>query len=207
MVDDLELAQRWRDGDDRAGSILFERHYDSIECFFRNKVDSGLEDLLQRTFLIALEGRDRFRGASSYRTYLFGVAYNVLRNHYRAKRRERDRLDFGHHSVADLAPGASTMLRGEEQQARLLQALRSIPLDYQVVLELHYWEEMDGKAIAAALDIPHGTARSRLRIGRQRLVQALEAMADSGVALDETLTKLDDWARALRERLVGEPAP
>ena len=207
MDDELELARRWREGDARAGSELFERHYDAIECFFRNKVDAGIEDLLQRTFLIAVESRDRFRGASSFRTYLFGVAYNVLRNHYRAAKRERERLDFGHSSVADLAPGASTILRGVEERALLLRALRSIPLDLQVVLELYYWEGLDGKAIAEVLDIPHGTARSRLRLGKDKLVRALEAQASAPDELQDTLSNLDDWARALRAKLTKAPLP
>lgn len=207
LTDDLELAKRWRDGDDQAGSVLFERYYDSIECFFRNKVDAGLEDLLQKTFLLALEGRDRFRGASSYRTYLFGVAYNVLRDHYRAAKRERAQVDFGHDSVADLAPGASTWLRGIEERALLLRALRSIPLDDQVVLELYYWEQMDGQTIAAVLGLPHGTVRSRIRLGKEKLRRALEAAASSQAELDDTLTNLDEWARELREKLLQEPIP
>ena len=207
MADDLELAQRWRDGDAQAGGVLFERHYASIERFFRNKVNSGIEDLIQRTFLLAVESRDRFRGASSYRTYLFGIAYNVLRDHYRAARRERERLDFGHDSVADLAPGASTLLRGVEERAELLAALRSIPLDFQVVLELYYWEQLDQRAIADALGIPHGTARSRIRLGKQKLVAALEAMARDGAAVHDTLTNLDQWARELREQLARTPLP
>jgi RNA polymerase sigma factor (sigma-70 family) len=211
LTDDLELAKRWRDGDDRAGNELFERYYDSIECFFRNKVNypdrGGLEDLLQKTFLLALEGRERFRGASSYRTYLFGIAYNVLRDHYRAAKRERGLVDFGHDSVADLAPGASTLLRGIEERALLLQALRAIPLDDQVVLELYYWEQMDGQAIAAVLGIPHGTARSRIRLGKDKLRRALEAAATSKAELDDTLTNLDEWARELRQRLLQSPVP
>jgi RNA polymerase sigma-70 factor (ECF subfamily) len=205
--EELELTRRWIAGDPSVGAELFERHYDAIECFFRNKVDVGLEDLIQRTFLIALETRERFRGASSFRTYLFGVAYNVLRNHYRASKRERERLDFGHSSVADLAPGASSILRAVEQRSALLHALRSIPIDFQVVLELHYWEGLDGKAIAEVLDIPHGTARSRLRLGRDKLVRALEAQAGSPAEFADTLGNLDDWARALRAKLTQTPLP
>jgi RNA polymerase sigma factor (sigma-70 family) len=207
LTDDLELAKRWRDGDDRAGSVLFERYYDAIECFFRNKVNSGLEDLLQKTFLLALEGRDRFRGASSYRTYLFGVAYNVLRDHYRAAKRERDRVDFGQDSVADLAPGVSTLLRGMQERALLLQALRAIPLDDQVVLELYYWEQMDGQTIASVLGIPHGTARSRIRLGKEKLRRALESAAGSKAEIHDTLTNLDEWARELRQQMLQSPVP
>ena len=207
MSDELELARRWREGDAQAGGALFERYYDSIECFFRNKVNSGIEDLIQKTFLAAVESRDRFRGASTYKTYLFGVAYNVLRDHYRAARREREQLDFSTHSVADLAPGASTLLRGLEQRAELLTALRSIPLEFQVVLELYYWEQLESRRIAEVLGIPHGTARSRIRLGKEKLVAALERQVHDPTRLDDTLDKLDEWARGLREQLLAQPLP
>ena len=203
MEDDLELAVRWREGDKRAGARLFERNYVSIERFFRNKVSHGLEDLIQRTFLICVETKDRFRGASSYRTYLFAIANNVLRNHYRSARRDRERLDFGTHSVADLAPGMSSLVRGKEEQSVLLQALREIPLDYQIVLELYYWEELDGKEISAALDIPLGTARSRIRIGKERLERKLTELHARDRRPTETQSNLDDWARAVRELVLN----
>lgn len=205
MSEDLELARRWRDGDRRAGEELFERHYDAVERFFRNKVSQGIEDLLQKTFLVCVEKRDDFRGESSFRTYLFGVAYNVLRNHYRQARRRRERVDFLNESVADLAPGVSTMIRGDQERSLLLAALRSIPFDYQVVLELYYWEEMEGKAIAEVLGIPDGTARSRIRLGKERLRKALDEQALCSNRLRETLTHLDDWARELRSRLADSP--
>ena len=44
MTEELELATRWRDGDLAAGNQLFERYYDSLECFFRTKVNAGIED-------------------------------------------------------------------------------------------------------------------------------------------------------------------
>ena len=205
MDAELELARRWREGDARAGQELFERHYDSIECFFRNKVSTGIEDLLQKTFLICVEKKDDFRGESSFRTYLFGVAYNVLRNHYRSAKRQRERIDFLNESVADLAPGVSTFVRGEEQRSLLLAALRRIPFDYQVVLELYYWEEMEGKAIAEVLGIPDGTARSRIRLGKERLRKALEEVHATEVSLRETLSHLDDWVRELRAQLLENP--
>ena len=205
MNDDLELARRWREGDAQAGQELFELHYDAIECFFRNKVSSELEDLLQKTFLICVEKRDAFQGRSNFRTYLFGIAYNVLRNHYRAAKRHRERVDFLTQSVADLAPGVSTFIRGNEEKSLLLSALRQIPFDYQVILELYYWEEFDGNTIAQVLDLPPGTVRSRIRLGKEQLRKALEELSRSEASLRETLSHLDDWVRELRGQLLENP--
>ena len=92
---DLELLEAWRGGDRQAGEALFERHFDAIARFFRNKVDHGIDDLIQRTFLACVESKDQFRGEASFRTFLFAVAHNVLGKHYRSQRRHGDRIDFG----------------------------------------------------------------------------------------------------------------
>jgi len=61
---DSELFDAWLRGDARAAAELFERHFDAIARFFRNKVIEGHEDLVQQTFAACLESRDRFRGWS-----------------------------------------------------------------------------------------------------------------------------------------------
>ena len=76
-------------GDAEAGTTLFERHFEAIARFFRNKTDGPLDDLVQRTFLGVLEGRDRIRGEAGFRGYLFGVARNVLRKSWQARAPDR----------------------------------------------------------------------------------------------------------------------
>lgn len=195
--DDLDLLDRWRGGESKAGEELFARHFGVLRRFFRNKVSTGMEDLMQKTFLVCVESKDKVRGESTFRTYLFGVAYNVLRNHLRSKRRKDDPLDFGTVSAAAMDPSPSRYVAGREEQQIILLALRQIPVDYQVVLELYYWEQFDRNAIAAALDIPAGTAGSRLRRGRELLKEALERLATSPEALEHTITNLDAWAAEL----------
>ena len=63
MVTDTELLSAWRGGDLECGRTLFERHFDGVRRFFANKLDHGAEDMVQRTFLACVEGRDRFCSA------------------------------------------------------------------------------------------------------------------------------------------------
>ena len=142
-TDDAALLRAWREGDQHAGSTLFSRHYPSIYRFFLSKVPDAAEDLVQRTFLGCLEAAERFRGDSSVRTFLFGIAHNTLRHHLRGRQRSEQPLDSELVSVAELAPGPSTALGSKQEQRLLLRALRHVPLDTQVVLELHYWEKFD----------------------------------------------------------------
>jgi len=200
---DVELLEAWRDGDEEAGGELFERHFVPVVRFFRNKVNREIEDLVQKTFLACVEGKDRFRGDSSFRTYLFGIAHNVLKAHFRANKRDGE-IDFGVSSVQALQPGQSTIAARRSEHRLLCEALRRIPFDFQVVLELFYWEKMTAPEIGQVLDIPEGTARSRIRLGRERLLEQMSALADTPGGVDATVEDLDRWAHGLRDQVFLE---
>ena len=74
---DAELLVAWRAGDEDSGRALLVRHFRPLTRFFRNKVDIGVEDLIQRTMLVCLEHADRLRDASSFRAYLFTTIRNT----------------------------------------------------------------------------------------------------------------------------------
>ncbi len=202
QTSDIQLLDSWREGDLRAGDQLFSRHFAAIHRFFRNKVAADmLEDLVQQTFMACVEGRERFRQDSKFKTYLFGAAHNLLRDHYRKNRRRPAQLDFSRSSAADLAAGPSTLVGKRREERLLLEALRRIPLDSQVVLELYYWEEMSASQTAAVLELPEGTVRGRVRRAKQLLRDELANLTSSPEELQTTLGGLDRWAAALRERL------
>lgn len=195
--DDAEL-DAWRAGDRAAGERLFDRYYEPVARFFVNKVGDASSDLIQRTFLACVEGMPRFRGEGSFRSYLFAIAYRQLCLHYRD--REGDRVDLTSVSARALDPSLSGMLVEREQLRLLLAALRELPIELQVVLELHYWEQCTVVEIAAALEIPQGTVKSRLRSGREKLGALIERLAGRPELAASTLHGLETWARELRER-------
>ena len=92
-MDDAQLLSAWREGDEDAGEVLFERFYDGLSRFFRNKAGEHAPDLIQRTFLVLLETQGRMREGTTFQAYLFGVARNILLEHYRGKRRDGERFD------------------------------------------------------------------------------------------------------------------
>ncbi len=200
---DSELLTAWQAGDERAGAALFERHYPAIKRFFDNKVPEAAEELIQSTFLKCLEARERFRGDSSLRTFLFAIAHNLLREHFRS-RHHRDPaapLEPSNVSAHDLQPGPSTMLAAKQQQRLLLDALRRIPLDYQIALELHYWEGYTAAQIGEVVDVPLGTIKTRLRRGRQLLEAAIEQLAENPELRQSTISQVEQWAAGIRDQL------
>lgn len=197
-MDDLLLVEAWRAGDRRSGEALFRRYFQSVSRFFRNKFSAGIEDLVQQTFMALLEGRERLASGANFRSYLFGIAHNVMRAHVRALTRQRA-FDPAESAIVDLDPGASTMIGERQEERLLLLALRRIPFEAQVVLELVYWEQLNAAEIAAILGIPHSTMRSRIQRARQLLQHAIEQIGESPALIASTITGLEDWARAVRE--------
>lgn len=202
-MNDDELLDRWRQGDAEAASALFERHFDALYRFFRNKAPVVADDLVQRTLLACFEGRDRFRGDSRFRTYLFGIARNQLLMWF-AEQRGGAPCASEQESMAGLDPSPSAVEELRQEQTLILQALRALPVDAQVLLELFYWEQLSGRELAEVLGVPEGTIRSRLRRARQLLADELATLEREPTQLESTLTNLDDWARGLREALARE---
>ncbi len=201
MTTDEELLERWRAGETEAGEVLFQRYFDTVCRFFDNKVFGEVRDeLVQTTFLACVRARDQFRGKSSFRTYLFTIARNELYQHLRHKRRHLDRLDFGVTSLADLDITPRTRISGGEDRQRLLSALRTLPLEQQVLLELHYWEDMTPVQLAEVFEIAGPTARTRLFRARGALREAMERQSSGPTSATESVESLDAWARMLRKK-------
>jgi RNA polymerase sigma-70 factor, ECF subfamily len=198
---DGELLERWRSGDTVSGEALFERYYDMVERFFLNKVSSGVQDLVQETFTRCVESRERIRDNDRFRMYMFGIAYNVLTGYLRERYRGDRAVDLGEVSVCDLAPGPSSLVALRREHRLLIEALRGIPVDDQVILELHYWEQLTTHQMADVIGVPVGTVRGRLQRARGRLEAAMQRLAESPQELSSTLARLDDWAAECRQRL------
>jgi RNA polymerase sigma-70 factor (ECF subfamily) len=200
---DGELLERWRAGDQASGEALFEKYYPMVERFFLNKVTDGIQDLVQETFIRCVESKERIRDDDRFRSFMFAVAYNVLSAHLRERYRSGGAINCSEVSVCDLAPGPGTLVARRREHQLLIEALRHIPIDDQVLLELHYWEQLKTQQIAEALEIPVGTVRGRLQRARARLEEVMARLAESPQDLSSTLERLDDWAAECRERLDG----
>lgn len=198
-MSDAELLRAWHAGDKNSGEMLFEKHYEGVSRFFRNKVPEP-SDLVQRTFLACLENIERFRGDASFRTFLFAIATNVLRKHYRANAGPRGKVDLGIVSVEDLEPSPSRIVASTAEKRLLLLALRRLSVNDQILLELHYWELLKVDELAQVLETPPGTIKTRMRAARKRLKELIGQLAASPGLIESTVTNLDEWADQLREQ-------
>lgn len=194
---DEELFEAWRGGDSAAGAALYERYFDPLFRFLRGKVETAVEDLLQQTFLTCVRRKDALRDGAKFRSYLFTVARHELYEHWRQRKKREADVDVGEVSLKDLGTSPSGIVARQAEHRLLLRALQTIPLDLQIAIELHYWEGMSGPELAAVLEIPEGTVRSRLRRAQEALEAAMTEVADDTDALESTRANLDKWAASL----------
>jgi RNA polymerase sigma factor (sigma-70 family) len=190
---DLTLLERWCCGDLRAGETLFTRHFADVYRFFEHKVGSEADDLAQRTFMGCVHARDRFRGQSSFRTYLFAIARNELYTFFR-RLPKREHVDFEVTSIADLRTSIPGMLGRARDAEQLRAALAELPAEQQLLLELHYWHELDAAGLAEVFEVPAGTIRVRLLRARTALrdrLQALPQFRPGGDKLSQALGNPD----------------
>jgi RNA polymerase sigma-70 factor (ECF subfamily) len=198
---DAELLDRWREGDLRAGEALAVRYFVAMRAYFLNKAPAAHEDLVQETFLRLASKRERYRGTSSFRVFLFGVARMVLLEHLRAKQRS-ERFDPIEQSVADVEGGRmSSLLAQHESHRVLLDALRELPLADQELLELYYWQKFTAGEIAAALELPEPTVRSRVRAALKRVGKIYAELLGLGQHSDEA--EVEGWLGELRLELAN----
>lgn len=201
---DHELLLAWRSGDRRAGGTLFDRHFATLRRFFYNKAcnESEVEELIQRSLTACVESAERFRGDSSFKTWLLAIARNILREWTR----ESLRKGADEHEVDDMCserrgPGLSSRLDVQREHQLLLAALRRLPLESQLLLELFYWEELSAAELAEVLGVPEGTVRTRLRKAKLDLRGTVDQLARTKAELDSVHSGLEGWARGLRAAL------
>jgi RNA polymerase sigma-70 factor (ECF subfamily) len=179
-----------------------------VHRFFRSKLDGDIDDLIQRTFLGLVEALPRFGERAAFKTFLLAVARNQLLLHFRdlARSRQRAAEDISVHELG-VAAAPSGFLALREEQRLLLSALRRLPLDLQMTVELYYWEKMGVDDVGLVLDVPAGTVKSRLSRAREALRKNIEEIeADPGLRAN-TVNDLESWARSLRDVIAALDDP
>jgi RNA polymerase sigma factor (sigma-70 family) len=195
---DDALLEAWCRGDAQAGRGLLDRHFHVLYAFFAPRVGDATPDLIQRTLATCVELRERMPRSVSVRAYLLGIARNHLLHHLRKQARERRALERQARTPALHVPSPSAAVGADAEQRRLLRALRRLPLDMQLTIELFFWEELKIDEIAQVLEVAPGTVKSRLARAKDALRTELAREAERA-PLRATLDSFERWSRALAE--------
>jgi RNA polymerase sigma factor (sigma-70 family) len=163
----------------RAFGVVFERHFGAILRYLRRRLeDREAEEAAAQTFFVAFDERGRFdRERGDARPWLFGIATNVARRHRRGEVRELRAIAALDADRGTSTDGAEARLDAERLRGALARCLADLPAEECDVLYLLVWAELDQPEIAAALEIPLGTVKSRLSRARKRVQAALDLPA------------------------------
>ncbi|WAC74573.1 RNA polymerase sigma factor [Roseateles sp. SL47] len=152
---------------------LVHVHGRRLRNFIRRRVANAadVEDLMQDTYLEALRCLGRYEGASRPETWLFGIALNLVRTHYkRAAHRPLLEDEITHDDrELDTAPSPLETVERLQTIHHLERAVARLPVESMSVLTLVLDEHMTYEQVAVRLQIPVGTVRSRLSRARALL--------------------------------------
>jgi RNA polymerase sigma-70 factor, ECF subfamily len=175
---DQAALERMDRGDERALAELYDRHARSVYSLaLRILQDAGdAEDVVQEVFTQAWQHASRYdarRGTVA--AWLLMRARSRALDRLRARRTRPDLAGTLLHTVeiADSAGAADLQLVSAEQVARVREALAELPLVQRAALELAYYEGLSHAEIAARLDQPLGTIKTRIRLAMIKLRESL----------------------------------
>lgn len=176
-VDERELIERCRSGDDTAFAELVDRYKDLVYgLIYRMIAERSLaDDLAQEVFLKVHRGLPYFRGEARLSTWIFRIVQNVCAQ-ARAGRPAHESLD------ADAGGNRPPRQFGAEDGAfgaledrdRLDKALAQLPPKYRMLVIAHYMRGVQYETLAEALNLPLGTIKTHLYRAKRRLRELLE---------------------------------
>lgn len=175
--------------------VIFSRHYETIRTFLARRIGTNdADDLAAKAFLIAFESRFKYQtDRADARPWLYGIATNVLRRHFRTEQRRLRALAQLRPETAtnesDLLDEDAVIARvdSERMAPHIAAALLGLSKRTRDVVVLVAWEELTYDETAEALGIRAGTVRSRLFRARRQL---RDTLTPSGQYLGENPPRL-----------------
>jgi RNA polymerase sigma factor (sigma-70 family) len=167
-TDDAMLIERSVRGRPDAFVEVVRRHEAAVHAFLARRAGrQAADDLLGDVWLRAFSARGGYDTArADARPWLYGIARNVLRAHWRAR---PDPVHAAGPQSADPWDEVVDRLDSAAQVQTLVSALRALPVTERDALLLVAWEQLTPAEAAAVLGVPQGTVRSRLHRARSAL--------------------------------------
>ena len=164
QLTDEQLMARAKAGNDAAFEELYLRFARRLKGFFFLQLGGDEElaaDATHDVFLRAYEARNRYQEGKNVSTWLFTIAYNICRNHYRSNAYETQLS-----ATLDAEPISDEQIEVQLDAAALddalAQVLSELPPPLHQLFSLHYQEELTIPQVAEIVGIPEGTVKSRL---------------------------------------------
>ena len=174
---DRALIARWNGGDQRAATMLVERHAPSLARFVGSLgVITAPEEIVQDTFVRAFGSLDSFRGESSLRSWLFTIARRLVLDQRRATRHERHHVTI--EDAQNQLVSADDVLDGvvaDESEGRVREAVMRLSPTQREVFTLRVVEGLSYKEIAVIASTTEGAARVHYHNAMRAVKEFLDA--------------------------------
>lgn len=182
---DQQLVERVQQGDKRAFDLLVLKYQHKIFGLISRYIKDSdeVQDVAQEAFVKAYRALPKFRGDSAFYTWLYRIAINTAKNYLVARNRRPPGSDV---DVADAeyfeGPSAlkevetpENRLYGEELKIVVQDAIKTLPEDLRAALTLREFDGLSYEDIAAVMDCPVGTVRSRIFRAREAVDSRVRA--------------------------------
>jgi RNA polymerase sigma-70 factor (ECF subfamily) len=186
---DSELVERVQRGDKAAFDVLvlkYQHRLVKLVMRYVRDVHDAM-DVAQDAFLKAYRALPNFRGDSAFYTWLYRIAINTAKNHLVAQSRRPMSVDLrgpdGEEDadVENVQPDIATperMLLTAEIQSTIIAVIDELPEDLRTAITLREAEGLSYEEIAAAMDCPIGTVRSRIFRARDAIDKRLQPLLE-----------------------------
>ncbi len=184
---DAELITEYRQGDERAFTLLVERYLLSVYRFLFHLSRSAAiaDDLTQETFVKVWRHLSRFQTTKSFQTWVFSIARNTAIDFFRKKQPivfsqlEDEEREYFENTIQDERPLPTEILDRQVDAEELQNALQTISPPAKAVVLMHDLEDMTFQAIADATNESMNTVKSRYRRALLRLREYFNAKSDT----------------------------
>ena len=174
MENDINIINLVKKGDVKAFDILVVKYQDRLVYSvykFCNDFELS-QDIAQEAFVKAFRNIDKFRGDSSFYTWIYRIAINTAKNYFSNKSRgaetyNEDILDNALSDMSLNSDNPETLLAAEEMKDAINKAFQDLPDEIRSTLSLREYDGLSYEEIAKVQNCPIGTVRSRIFKGRE----------------------------------------
>ena len=176
MNSEKSLINLVKNGDKKAYEVLVLQYQDRlVYSVYKFLKDYELaQDIAQEAFVKAFKNIEKFRGDSSFYTWIYRIAINTAKNFLSSKARSSEvyddeimELKLSQSAVTTENP--ENILEAEELRTKMMEAIQSLPDDIRTTLSLREFDGLSYEEIAKVQNCPIGTVRSRIHKGREIL--------------------------------------